>query len=192
MLPCLLSSILPDPRPALCPLRPRGLCRRHVLAGYLSRQATSCFEHHPQPARHAARCLTQHLQPIAALIRPDNHLNSLHMRGETGLTPRRFIRPSPAIRRSLVCLLFVLVAGSSSGVHDLDYLLAVLNQVDGVTGANHFGTEGDRRTQYGVHLKVRVAPGAPRQMKRIPCSSNVGWSKLDAALKAREHVCPAH
>ena len=35
-------------------------------------------------------------------------------------------------------MLFVLVAGSSSGGHDLDYHLAVLNHVDGVTGANHF------------------------------------------------------
>ena len=72
-------------------------------------------------------------------------------------------------------------------MQDLDYHLAVLNNVDGVTGANHFGTEGDRTAQCGVHLKVRVAPGKPRQMKRVACSSAVGWSKLDAALKAREH-----
>ena len=61
-------------------------------------------------------------------------------------------------------MLFVLVAGSSTGVHDLEYHLSVLNSVDGVTGANHFGVDGDRTQQYGVHLKVRAAPGAPRKM----------------------------
>ena len=42
--------------------------------------------------------------------------------------------------------------------------------------------------QYGVQLQVRPAPDAPRKMKRVACSSIVGWSKLDAALAAREYV----
>ena len=87
-----------------------------------------------------------------------------------------------------MCLLFFCVAGSSSGNPELDYHLAVLNNVDGVTGANHFGTEGDRTAQYGVHLQVRPAPDKPRKMKRLSCSSIVGWFKLDAALAARRHV----
>jgi hypothetical protein len=59
----------------------------------------------------------------------------------------------------LVCLIFVLVVGSSSGGHGLEHHLAVLNEIVGVTGAKDFGTEGDRDKQFGVYLSLRTAPG---------------------------------
>ena len=82
-----------------------------------------------------------------------------------------------------MCLLSVCVAGSSSGNPELDYHLAVLKAVHGVTGVNHFGKEGSGK-QYGVFLWVRTHPEADRQPIRVPCSSVVGTTKLDAALVA--------
>ena len=49
---------------------------------------------------------------------------------------------------------------------ELEHHLAVLNAVEGVTGANDFGRQGDKTSQYGVHLKVRAAPDEQRKMKR--------------------------
>ena len=76
VLPCLLSSIPPDPRPALCPLRPRGLRRPHVLPGYSTRPTTPRFNHSLPPPRHGTRCLFRAFRLVAALIRPDTRLYS--------------------------------------------------------------------------------------------------------------------
>jgi hypothetical protein len=83
VLPCLLSSIPPDRRPAICLLRPQELHHRRIVQGYSRRRTTPCFEHHPPRARDGARCLTQPLQPISALICPTSttRLYSLYMRG---------------------------------------------------------------------------------------------------------------
>lgn len=91
----------------------------------------------------------------------------------------------------LVCLIFLPVVGSSSGGHDLEHHLAVLNKVDGVTGAKDFGTEGDRAKQFGVYLSVRTAPG-PQGVSRIrvACTADIE-TKLDAALVARRKVAAA-
>ena len=94
VLPCLLSSIPPDPRPALCLLRPLGLRRRHVLAGYSTRPLTPCFEHHPPGARHGARCLLASVRSVAALIRPKAQLYPPPVCGDTVLPLRRFMCPS--------------------------------------------------------------------------------------------------
>lgn len=90
----------------------------------------------------------------------------------------------------LACLLSVLVAGSSSGSHDLEFHLAVLRAVEGVTGVNEFGTEGNRdRKQFGVHLYTRKA-GEDRKMKRIACGADIP-TKVDAALAAKAYVASA-
>ena len=88
------------------------------------------------------------------------------MRGKTGTTPCRFICPSSAICRSLLCLLFVLVTGSSSDNPELEYQLAVLRAVDGVTGVSIFGVEG-RDKQHGINLYIRASPGVPRKQIRV-------------------------
>ena len=54
------------------------------------------------------------------------------------------------------------MAGSSSGNPELEYQLAVLRVVEGVTGVNPFGKEGSGK-QYGVFLWVRTDPEADRQ-----------------------------
>jgi hypothetical protein len=88
---------------------------------------------------------------------------------------------------ALFCSLFVLVAGSSSGNSELDYHLAVLKAVQGVTGVNDFGREGNRDgKQFGVHFYTRKA-GEARKMKRIPCGADIP-TKVDAALAAKEYV----
>ena len=76
----------------------------------------------------------------------------------------------------------MLVAGSSSGSNDLlKYHLAVLNAVEGVTGVNDFGTEGNHSQQFGVQLYVRERPGSARQKIRVACALDKP-TKLDAAL----------
>ena len=54
-------------------------------------------------------------------------------------------RPLELILRG--ALLFVLVAGSSSGSPELDYQLAVLNKVDGVTGAMKAAESASRQAR---------------------------------------------
>jgi len=91
----------------------------------------------------------------------------------------------------LVCLIFVLVVGSSSGGHGLEHHLAVLNEIVGVTGAKDFGTEGDRDKQFGVYLSLRTAPGRDGVSRiRVPCTAVIE-TKLDAALVARQKVAAA-
>ena len=87
-------------------------------------------------------------------------------------------------------MLFVLVAGSSSGNSELDYHLAVLKTVHGVSGVHSFGKEGSGK-QYGVFLFVRTHPEADRVPIRVACSSVVGTTKLDAALVAKQRVAAA-
>ena len=65
--------------------------------------------------------------------------------------------------------------------------MAVLNAVEGITSANHFGPDSYRKgTQSGVHFKVRVAPGEPPYMKRMACGPTE--TKIDAALRAKGYV----
>ena len=111
------------------------------------------------------------------------------MRGKTGTTPRRFICPSSAICRSLLCLLFVLVTGSSSDNPELEYQLAVLRAVDGVTGVSIFGVEG-RDKQHGINLYLCVSPDEPRTRIREACAQHKP-TKLQAALVARQRVAAA-
>ena len=106
---------------------PAGIASPAVGCSTLNEAPPASFPHQPPRAQHGARCLFSRVRPISSLIRPHTRLFSLHMRGKTGTTPRLFICPSPAICRSLACLLFVLVAGS------WQYHISVLNQVDGVT-----------------------------------------------------------
>ena len=88
---------------------------------------------------------------------------------------------------ALFCLLSVLVAGSSSGNSELDHHLAVLKKVEGVTGVNDFGREGNRDgKQFGVHLYTRKA-GEDRKMKRVACGADIP-TKVDAAIAAKEYV----
>ena len=101
--------------------------------------------------------------------------------------PHRFICPSPFA--ALFCSLFVLVAGSSSGNPELDYHLAVLQAVDGVTGVSTFGVEG-RDKQHGINLYIRVSPGVPRKQIRVACAQDKP-TKLQAALVARQRVAAA-
>jgi hypothetical protein len=78
------------------------------------------------------------------------------------------------------------VAVSMTPQQMLEFELEVLRKVDGCSGVNDFGTEGGPG-QYGVHLHVRPAPGAPRKFKRVACASDKP-TKLDAARVARAHV----
>ena len=82
------------------------------------------------------------------------------------------------------------MAGSSSGNSELDYHLAVLKTVHGVSGVHSFGKEGSGK-QYGVFLFVRTHPEADRVPIRVACSSVVGTTKLDAALVAKQRVAAA-
>ena len=88
-----------------------------------------------------------------------------------------------------MCLLFVLVAGSSSGITELDYHLSVLQAVDGVTGVSVFGVEG-RDKQHGINLYLRVSPDAPRKQIRVACAQDKP-TKLEAALVAKQRVAAA-
>ena len=83
----------------------------------------------------------------------------------------------------------MLVAGSSSGNPELDYHLAVLQAVDGVTGVSTFGVEG-RDKQHGINLYIRVSSGVPRKQIRVACAQDKP-TKLQAALVARQRVAAA-
>ena len=65
--------------------------------------------------------------------------------------------------------------------------MAVLRAVDGVTGVNDFGTEGNHSQQFGVQLYVRERPQTGRQKVRVACAHDKP-TKLEAALVARQRV----
>ena len=59
--------------------------------------------------------------------------------------------------------------------------------MEGVTGVNDFGREGNRDgKQFGVHLYTRKA-GEDRKMKRVACGADIP-TKVDAAIAAKEYV----
>ena len=50
------------------------------------KSAPARIEHQPPVARHGARCLHSHVQPISALARPNTRLHSLHVRRKMWLS----------------------------------------------------------------------------------------------------------
>ena len=110
------------------------------------------------------------------------------MRGEIGLTPRRFICPSPAICRSLVCLLFVLVAGSSTGISDeaeVEHILNVLKITPRCRGAGQSKYNGPDLNRMDVHVKVEI-DGVWTSIRRS--GSAVFDTKLKMAREVRRRV----
>ena len=83
----------------------------------------------------------------------------------------------------------MLVTGSSSDNPELEYHLAVLRAVDGVTGVSIFGVEG-RDKQHGINLYLCVSPDEPRTRIREACAQHKP-TKLQAALVARQRVAAA-
>ena len=59
---------------------------------------------------------------------------------------------------------------SAAGDESLDFLVAVLKEVPGVTGVKDFGTEGGSG-QYGISLCVRPAEGEEKKRMRVARSS---------------------
>ena len=70
---------------------------------------------------------------------------------------------------------------------DRDQALEVLQNIDGVSGATYFGTEGHKSKQFGINLYVRRDLRSYREQIRVSCGADKP-TQLDAARAARQRI----